>query len=59
MSVGFQITCGGKDLERKDLGGLGRSDPFLLIYADDGKSKGKYEERPPPLWRTEGVFSFS
>jgi hypothetical protein len=25
MSVGFQITCGGKDLERKDLGGLGRS----------------------------------
>jgi hypothetical protein len=23
--VGIQITCGAKDLERKDLGGLGKS----------------------------------
>ncbi len=38
-------------------------DPFLLVYVDDGRSKAKYEERPPPLWKTEGIhcllFSFS
>jgi hypothetical protein len=25
MSVGFEIACGGKDIERKDAGGLGKS----------------------------------
>jgi hypothetical protein len=64
MSVGFEIACGGKDLERKDAGGLGKSDPFLTVYYDSGHvGSSKYTERPPPLWKTEGmlillIFSF-
>jgi len=59
MHLGFLCTVGAKDLERKDFGGLGKSDPFMVVFADDGRSKGKYEERPPPLWRTEVIDSNS
>jgi hypothetical protein len=57
--VGLLITCGGKSLERKDLGGIGKSDPFLVIYLDDGRTSARDVERPSPLWKTEVITSSS
>jgi len=57
MQAGFLISCGAKDLERKDAGGLGKSDPFLLVYVDDGRLASKFTDRVPPLWRTEVIDS--
>jgi len=51
--VGVKILCGAKDLDRKDAGGLGKSDPFLVIYPDQGRHYGKDDVRPVPFYKTE------
>eukprot|EP01128_Nolandella_sp_AFSM9_P006637 TRINITY_DN3461_c0_g1_i4.p1 TRINITY_DN3461_c0_g1~~TRINITY_DN3461_c0_g1_i4.p1 ORF type:complete len:791 (-),score=158.07 TRINITY_DN3461_c0_g1_i4:185-2557(-) len=52
-AYGYQIACGGRKLERKDMAGMGKSDPWLCIYLDPGKHMKKNTVRPPPIWKTE------
>jgi len=55
QALGVKVTCGAKGLDRKDQGGLGKSDPFLVIYPDHGRHYNKDDVRPTPLWKTEVI----
>lgn len=56
LSSGIQgiiVSISAKNLERKDAGGLAKSDPFLTIYPFTGDHYKGYKGNDHLIWRTE------
>eukprot|EP01125_Pyxidicula_operculata_P008851 TRINITY_DN2932_c0_g1_i1.p1 TRINITY_DN2932_c0_g1~~TRINITY_DN2932_c0_g1_i1.p1 ORF type:complete len:1155 (+),score=289.25 TRINITY_DN2932_c0_g1_i1:9-3473(+) len=54
--AGYYLRCCAKNLERKEAGGLGKSDPFIAIYPFTGDHYKGFRGFNKLIWRSEVVM---